>query len=732
MLEKVFYEFSPFLLDPEQRALFRDGERVSLHPKTFLILQVLIEADGRVVTKDDLLTRVWPDVVVEESNLTKNISLLRKTLDNGSESSESGESREFIETIPKIGYRFRAEVIKAQSQNGHLKPALIVATRENGQRRESATETKADALPASVIKQVWQRWLWKGLAAGLICGAGLIWWKWPRSQPTVTTATDEFAPVRLTHHLARDLFPAYSPDGKKIAFTSNRDGLLAIYVMNPNGSDVRRITSDSLDCHFPYWSADGTKILFTARGATGSAAGYEVNTDGSGLANRPNFFITLSPDGKRTVFVKEFIPGSKVGHEIFVANADGSNEARLTNNRLLDADPSWSPDGKRIAFTCFPDGFVDAEPGNAEICAIDANGKNWVRLTNNSARDQAPIWSPDGTRIAFHSSRDCASREALYVMNADGSNAMRLTECQNFDGLAGWSPDSKRLVYASDHDGNTELYSINADPSHQTNLTHHPAEDSEPTWSPDGKHIAFISNRDGKGGLFVMDADSANLRKLAGDVISPLSWAPDGQRVVFGASWSGSDDIYAANADGSHIIQLTHNPEHENWPVWSPDGKKVLYFSDIGGVKQLHVMNADGSGVTRISNSSEHEWMHDWSPDGKQIVFTRSRNCGVQRDIWMMNADGSNAHPIAFAPGTDEFANPRFSPDGGRIAFQRRVASPLQTDIWVMNADGSGQARLTYLGGNSPAWSPDGKKITFHSGKRKGNAEIYVMDVAGR
>lgn len=704
MEKQPVYLFDHFQLDPAQKILLRDGQRVPLDLKTFLILLALVEAEGQVISRNELMAKVWPDTFVEESNLTKNISRLRKSLGNGSES--ESESVEFIETIPKIGYRFCAEVTTAQSHNDFVKPA-------------------------QVVKPVRRRWLWAALAGAVVIGATVAGWKWRRSQ-TTQPAVDEFAPVRLTHHIARDMHPAYSPDGKKVAFTSNRDGLPAIYVMNPNGSDARKLSGDSLDCHLPVWLADGTKILFTARDATGKADGYEVNADGSGLAKLPNHLIQRSPDGKKALFVKELVPGSKASHEIFVANADGSNEVRLTNNHSLDADPFWSPDGQRIAFTCFPDRFVEGEPANAEICAMDADGKNWVRLTDNPDRDQAPIWSPDGTRIAFHSSRNCKGSEAIYVMNADGSNVMQLTECQNFDGPAGWSPDSKRLVYASDRDGNSEIYSINADPTRQTNLTHHPAEDSEPAWSHDGKQIAFISNRDGKSSLFVMDADGGNQRKLVNNIVSPPSWSPDGRRIVFTADWAGNQDIYVVNADGRGIAQLTRTSAIEYLPTWSPDGAKILFAYDVNDTKQLFVMNADGSGVTRISNSLEHEWQHDWSPDGKQIVFTRSRNHGAQRDIWMMTADGGNPHLIAASPGTDEFLCPRFSPDGGRIAFHRRVASTVQSDVWVMNADGSGQRRLTHLGGGVPAWSPDGKKIAFYSGRRVGNSEIYVMDVAGR
>ncbi len=570
--------------------------------------------------------------------------------------------------------------------------------------------------------------VWSGLAIALALGITAAWFGWRRSHPALPPVVNEFAPVRLTNHIAIDWFPAYSPDGKKIAFGSNRDGLPAVYVMNADGGDARKLTNDLPDCSWPAWSSDGTKIYFYSKGLA-----YVMNADGGNPTKLPDPFGQLSPDGKKTVFAKESILGSKRTSEIFVGDASGGNAIRLPNKPLGSGDPFWSPDGKRIAFTWHPDPFVNGGSGDPEICAMDADGRNWIRLTNNPASDRIPIWSPDGTRIAFFSKRDCKNDlDAIHVMNADGSNVMRLTECQTFGYGASWSPDSRKLLYASNRDGNIEIYAINADPSHQTNVTRHPAEDIEPVWSRDGRKIAFISNRDGKDSLFVMDADGSNPRKLVSDVSTRLSWSPDGGRIVFAATWAGNHNVYVANADGSGVVQLTHSAENESQPVWSPDGTKILFSYPAEGRIQIYVMNADGSGLARISNSPENEWQHDWSPDGKQIVFTRSRNRGVQRDIWMMNADGSNPHLIAAAPGADEFLFPRFSPDGQRIAFHRRVASPLQADIWVMNADGGGQTRLTYLAGGLPTWSPDGKKIAFYARRRDGNSEIYVMDVAGK
>lgn len=727
MEKQPVYLFDHFQLDPAQRILLRDGQRVPLDLKTFLILLALVEAAGQVVSKHELMAKVWPDTFVEENNLTKNISRLRKALGNGDESAE------FIETIPKVGYRFCAEILlTSQAQDGIAEDALVAEKRLIGRSEENrivdATQLR------DTTKSVRRHWRWAGLAIVIAIGATTAWLKWQR--PPVTQAVaDEFAPVRLTHHVARDLYPAYSSDGKRIAFNSNRDGLPAIYVMNADGSDVRKISGDSLDCFVPSWSADGTLVHFLAKDSSGKDAIYEAGSGGGGLIRLSLSYGTFSPNGKKILMTRSLSADSPMAStEIFLANADGSNEARLTNNDRLDTDPAWSLDGRRIAFTCFPDGFVEGKQNNPEICVMNADGSNTIRLSNHSAWDNAPSWSPDGTRIAFHSARNRKNDTmAIYVMNADGSNTMQLTECQNFVSLGNWSPDGRRIVYASDQDGNAEIYSINADSTHQINISKNPAEDREPVWSHAGRKIAFISNRDGKDSLFVMDANGDNQHNLVNDIVCRPSWSPDDRQIAFAATWTGNIDIYVVNTDGGSIVQLTHSPVHGNEPVWSPDGTKILFQSNNNEIIQLYMMNADGSSVTRISHSPEYEWQHDWSPDGRQIVFTRSRDRGVQRDILIMNADGSNPHLIAFASGNDELLFPRFSPDGQRIAFHRRVASPpIQSDVWVMNADGSGQTRLTYLSGGMPVWSPDGKKIAFHSGKRAGNAEIYVMDVMGR
>ncbi|HJX61829.1 MAG TPA: hypothetical protein VJ578_04595, partial [Dehalococcoidia bacterium] len=152
---------------------------------------------------------------------------------------------------------------------------------------------------------------------------------------------------------------------------------------------------------------------------------------------------------------------------------------------LPAADAAFPGANGKIAFHSYRD-------GNAEIYVMNADGSGQTRLTNEPATDNLPSWSPDGSRIAFSSTRD--GNAEVYVMNADGSGQARLTNNPAYDNEAHWSPDGSKIAFSTDRDGNGEIYVMNADGSGQTNLTNDPAGDgSGPTWSPDGSQIAFGS-----------------------------------------------------------------------------------------------------------------------------------------------------------------------------------------------------------------------------------------------
>ena len=214
---------------------------------------------------------------------------------------------------------------------------------------------------------------------------------------------------------------------------------------------------------------------------------------------------------------------------IAVAKTNGTEVRRLTAGS--EANPAWSRDGARIAFSSFRD-------GNWEIYAIDADGQNPQRLTQSpSDVDRNPSWSPDGTRIAYSSQRD--TNNEIYVMNADGSNSVRLTDNPANDSDPAWSPDGTRIAFTSNREASPAIWVMNADGTGATRLTFNNLGDSQPSWSPDGKKIVFTARTTStQYAVFLVNADGSGRTRFTEDfdMIGDPSWSPDGQQIAFTAT----------------------------------------------------------------------------------------------------------------------------------------------------------------------------------------------------
>jgi pimeloyl-ACP methyl ester carboxylesterase len=260
--------------------------------------------------------------------------------------------------------------------------------------------------------------------------------------------------------------------------------------------------------------------------------------------------------------------------DILLMNEDGTDVRRLTTHRSRDAWPTWSPDGKQIA-------FMSERNGRWNVFVMDvAQGESSVRRLTSSNMTWEPAWSPDGAWLAFGSLRGANSDIYLMDMSASGSPARRLTDHRDVDGYPCWSPDSSQIAFVSDRDGNSEIYVMNADGSDVRRLTDHDADDWDPDWSPDGSRIAFASRRDGNMEIYVVDADGGDLRRMTdhpADDLNP-SWSPDGTRIAFHREEGGNADLYVVNADGGDPRKLTGRPDDGSNPVWRPEPVALLAY----------------------------------------------------------------------------------------------------------------------------------------------------------
>ena len=272
--------------------------------------------------------------------------------------------------------------------------------------------------------------------------------------------------------------------------------------------------------------------------------------------------------------------------EIYVMDADGENQIRLTRHPEEDKMPSWSPDGKKIAFVSM------RSSGRNQIYVMDRIGENIRRITEG-AFDLNPTWSPDGRTIAYDGQEVGEENRKIRLIDPDGTNRRRLAEdIQSWDMAAAWSPDGQRIAFLSSRGiwGN-EIYVMDTDGTNQQRLTRDGWDDRHPAWSPDGRKIAFAVLGDADSFIVVMNADGTGRRRLPEDVLN---------------------GVPMANA----------------YPAWSPDGSKIAYYSGIVGENKgsIHLMTADGKYLKRLGNARKgHDYGPDWFDPATLAVFPASK-----------------------------------------------------------------------------------------------------------
>jgi TolB protein len=256
--------------------------------------------------------------------------------------------------------------------------------------------------------------------------------------------------------------------------------------------------------------------------------------------------------------------------------------------------------------------------------------------------------------------------------------------------------------------GNVDIYSTLPDGSDLQQLTTSAAFDACPTWSPNGKEIAFCSNRTGKYQIWLMHADGTGQRAITRGHDPALypSFSPDGRKIAYSASSASpsQDNVFVVAISTGKVTRLTDAPGNDDYPVFSPDGRTIAFVSHRKvGPGQIWLMNADGSHPRQLTtDKAGKDELPDWSPDGKRIAYQAGGH------IWVMNSDGTGQRRLTQGRNGSPFdLGPRWSPDGKQLTFLRE-AGPLK-QAYVMNADGSQAHPLSPAGSTRqllPAWQP--------------------------
>ena len=269
--------------------------------------------------------------------------------------------------------------------------------------------------------------------------------------------------------------------------------------------------------------------------------------------------------------------------------------------------------------------FTSDQAGNLDIYIIDTNGENLTNLTNNVADDYSPTWSPDGRFVAYVSERD--GNPEIYVMEVSTKEQRRLTDHKATDLDPAWSPDGNTIAFASnqarDHAADTDIYTMNVNGKKVQRLTNKGGNNSTPTWSPDGEWIAFRSTQDGIGGIHVMTADGEKQRALTQVSATHPAWSPNGKQICFSSEKLGgvaTPTLFTVDTEGKNVKKLTDGTLASEEPSWAPNGLSIVYISVEDESKALYILNVAGGESRQLTEHVGLDFSPAWAPTSFSVA----------------------------------------------------------------------------------------------------------------
>ena len=702
---KGLYEFGSFQMDPEEHVLLHDGQIVHLTPKAFDILLLLIENKGHVVGKDELLDEVWPDTIVEEANVAKSVSLLRKAL------SEDGLGNPFIETIPTRGYRFIAPVRELDFE-------VAKETEQFSKTSSLRPLTKRLGMALLILPFV-------GLAAG-------IWSYWPYQSALTGDDGRPSRPVQMSllTENGKTHVGTVSPDGKSVVLVSRQEGgkhrLLLKRIATGATQEIVAPTGQRIFFK-PAFSPDG-EFIYYSLGRTLYRASVLGEQKTPLLVDNIESSIAVSPDSERLAFIS-YDP-AEGSDTIVISDKNGKNITELIKSKEIGVERFgfvlWSDDGHSLLFR--GDKKINIDDGSITESKLfqPLKEQGWKFIKGKSH-----ILMKDGTGLFFVGKKNAGDKFQInhlsfadgkispvtndtsdyhsFSMSDDGKTfvAVKIDEISN---LASYDPATEEIKtilennksfvlnrgFSQTPDGkilfsmitgkNKDLFSMNEDGTNKIQLTSNNEFNYDPLATPDGNYIIFRSNRGGTWNIWRMNTDGSDPVQITKNTddsrYREVQLANHGKTIIFVRHQNNNVDkssLMKVSIDGGEAVPLL--PESrtiDSNPRISPDGTKLVYraFDPDPQTKKskwtIHLVFLDEDKVvgTKVLNPFAVGGYFDWTRDSNSLTFMLER--GQIQNLWNLGIyDGQETSPISLK--ANNVAMFQWASDGQKIFFVRKV-----------------------------------------------------------
>jgi len=719
------YRWDDYVLDLDAYRLERGGVAVALEPKAFNLLAVMVQRPGHLFTKQEIFDLVWPGTAVTDHALTRIVAQIRRALGD-----EAREAR-FLETVPTRGYRWIHPVETVDTA-----AAVVESPAPAVPRIPRVSLVPVIALAVAVVIAL--VWVWRdevlGREAAPVAGGHAVQW-----------------PVQLTTHAGLDLHPALSLQNDAIAYVSDRTGSFEIVVRALDGSATETpLTSDGAQNVQPAWSPDGRFIAYHSQRGGGiwivpSRGGTPKRLVAEG--SRPAW----SPDGAQIAFQSDehadaapFGFAAQNGSTIQLITVDGGAVTTLTRNGNPTgghAAPTWSPDGRYICFAVFDSGpsnglwLLERKSGAVRILhrrdevyesvfAPDgssiyiAGGDALIMRLPFDASTGSVKGSPeimpvpgvpgvrglsisrDGTRLAF-AGLGLSSQIWAQPVRADGSPAgdprALTSDTSRRNSVPVISPDGTKVAYMSSRSGERpNLWMMDVDGQHPLQLTSDNEFESQPEWSSDGTHILYLAQGGNDERVLAVDVATRTTRPIvllsalrppsAAPPVAPLAevrLSRSATRVAFSLRDppTGRRVLYVTGLEPLSPRRLTDGSTSIGYPSWSPDERHIAVEIKEGSSTQAGVIDVETGMLRRLTSTSGQTWVRSWSPDGRRLA------AAVLRDgQWSVRgldlSSGRDQIITPPAPPRVFVRYPDWSARGDLIVFER---SEMTGNIWLID-----------------------------------------------